>query len=141
MLTAQAHSLDGMFNNLARRAYRNLDEYPDAADRYMRLALKAQGQCRANVEALAEMKNPTAVAFVQQANIAAGPQQVNNGTGPARVRAENPNLSNELLEGGHGNRLEHGAPGAAGTGDSSLATLGQGNRATIRLRKGKGSAE
>ena len=53
-------------------------EYLPAAETYLRLALKAQAQCRATVEALAEIKNPRPVAFVKQANIAQGPQQVNN---------------------------------------------------------------
>jgi hypothetical protein len=39
---------------------------------------KPQAQCRATIEALAEIKNPRPVAFVKQANIAQGPQQVNN---------------------------------------------------------------
>jgi hypothetical protein len=45
----------------------------------MRLALKAQSQCRATIETLAEIKNPQPVAFVQQADVAHGPQQINNG--------------------------------------------------------------
>ena len=52
-------------------------EYVDHLDRYMRLALKAQGQCRATLETLATIKNPPVV-FARQANIAQGPQQVNN---------------------------------------------------------------
>jgi hypothetical protein len=45
----------------------------------LRLALKAQTQCRATVETLATMKNP--VVFAKQANIAHGPQQINNNEG------------------------------------------------------------
>ena len=48
----------------------------------MRMALKAQSQCRATLETLATIKNPPAV-FARQANIAQGPQQVNNGMMPA----------------------------------------------------------
>lgn len=62
---------------LARRAHMNMDKYLDATDRYMRLALKAQGQCRATLETLANLKNPPVV-VARQANIANGPQQVNN---------------------------------------------------------------
>jgi hypothetical protein len=47
----------------------------DQIDRFTRLALKAQGQCRATIETLALMKNPPTV-FARQANIAHGPQQV-----------------------------------------------------------------
>jgi len=56
----------------------------------MRLAFKAQAQCRATVETLAEMKNPHPFAFVKQANIANGPQQVNNGASVSNARAVAP---------------------------------------------------
>lgn len=79
MLNGQAVALNAIFVEMARRAALNMGAHLDATDRYLRLALKAQAQSRATVEALAEMKNPHAVAFVKQANIAHGPQQVNNG--------------------------------------------------------------
>jgi hypothetical protein len=82
MLTAQAAALNAIFGELARRAAINMGEHLDATERYMRLALKAQGQCRATLETLAAIKNPPVV-FARQANIAHGPQQVNNGAAPA----------------------------------------------------------
>jgi|WetSurMetagenome_2_1015567.scaffolds.fasta_scaffold32360_3 hypothetical protein len=83
MLAAQAAALNAMFRELARRASLNMGEYLDASERYMRLALKAQGQCRATLEMLAAMKNPPVV-FARQANINNGGQQrVNNGAQPA----------------------------------------------------------
>jgi hypothetical protein len=84
MLYAQAMTLETIFTNLARRAALNAGEYLSATDTYMRLALKAQAQCRATLEALAEIKNPRPVAFVKQANISSGHQQVNNGMQPAQ---------------------------------------------------------
>jgi hypothetical protein len=42
------------------------------------IAFRAQAQYRATLATLAAIKNPTSVAFVNQANIANGPQQVNN---------------------------------------------------------------
>ncbi len=78
MLTAQAAALNAIFGEMARRAALNMGEHLNATEAYMRLALKAQAQCRATVQALSEMKNPHPVAFVRQANIANGPQQVNN---------------------------------------------------------------
>ena len=88
MMIAQAHTLDELFCNLARRSYANIVAgHGDAGERYMRLALKAQSQCRTTLEGLAEMKNPRPVAFVNQANIANGPQQVNNGSFPPCTRA------------------------------------------------------
>lgn len=72
-------ALNAIFNELARRAANNMGTYLGTTETYLRLALKAQAQSRATVEALAEMKKPHSVAFVKQANIAHGPQQVNNG--------------------------------------------------------------
>jgi hypothetical protein len=70
MLAAQAHTLDSIFNNLAQRAALNMGEYLGACDTYLKLALRAQAQCRATLETLAEVKQPRSVAFVGQANIA-----------------------------------------------------------------------
>jgi hypothetical protein len=78
-LTSQAMALNAIFNEMARRSALNMGEYLDATEAYMRMALKAQAQCRATIETLAEIRNPTSVAFVRQANISNGPQQVNNG--------------------------------------------------------------
>jgi hypothetical protein len=142
ILTIQAHTLDTIFNELARRSSANLGEYMDAAERYMRLALKAQSQCRATIETLAEIKNPKPVAFVQQANIANGPQQVNNG---GRVPAEasraekTENQQSKLLEQSDGERLDFGAKGATSAPDTPLETVGAVNRAEIGGREREGS--
>lgn len=58
LLAAQAISLDAVFTDLAERAGRNRGEYLNAAEIYMRLALKAQSACRATVEALAKLHQP-----------------------------------------------------------------------------------
>ena len=58
MFTSQAFALDTLFTEMARRAGLNMGQYPDAADRYMRLALKAQGACRSTLEALARLHQP-----------------------------------------------------------------------------------
>ena len=79
LLTAQAVTLNAIFTDLALKAANT--EYVDKLDRYMRLALKAQGQCRATLETLAEIKRPPTL-FTQQANVAHGPQQVNNAVAP-----------------------------------------------------------
>ena len=75
MLAVQAHTLDAVFNNLAQRAINT--EYVDNFDRYLKLAFRAQSQCRATWETLVTMKNPPTMGYVRQANIAHGPQQVN----------------------------------------------------------------
>lgn len=103
------------------------------------LGLKAQSQCRATLESLAEIKNPKAVAFVQQANIAHGPQQVNNGTAPAPAEStragESENPPNKLLESRDGERLDTGATRATGDVDSALETMGAIDRTTDSDRK------
>ena len=122
MLTAQAAALNAMFLELARRSGANMGEYIQAAETYMRLALKAQAQCRATLETLATIKNPPVV-YARQANIANGPQQVNNGA--AAPHASNQaDAPNKLLETEHGKRLEPGTTGAAIGGDQALEALG-----------------
>ncbi|MFY7835213.1 MAG: hypothetical protein ACOVQ0_02875 [Novosphingobium sp.] len=58
MFTSQAITLDTMFTELARRAAENMGSYPQATERYARLALKAQANCRATLEALAKLHQP-----------------------------------------------------------------------------------
>lgn len=134
MLTAQAAALNAMFLELARRSGANMGEYIQAAETYMRLALKAQAQCRATLETLATIKNPPVV-YARQANIANGPQQVNNAA--AAPRASDPASSpNKLLETEHGKRLEPGTAGAAIGSDPALEAVGAIDGATDGERKG-----
>lgn len=139
MLLAQAHTLQAVFHELTRRAGMNMGEYISAAETYMRLALKAQSQCRATLETLAAIKNPSPVTFVRQANVAHGPQQVNNGVQPAaessRAR-ESENQPNKLLEQQHGERLDAGEAQAAVGADSRLATVGEFHGSENPGRKG-----
>ncbi len=118
LLTAQAHTLDGIFNDLARRAATS--EYLSGCDTYLRLALKCQSQCRATIDALAEIKNPSHVTFAKQANIANGPQQVNNGL-PSRGENKIPPI--KLLEHTNGERLDFGAQGQAICTNTALETV------------------
>jgi thioredoxin-like negative regulator of GroEL len=120
LLTAQALSLNTIYTELARRAMLNMGQYLDATERYMRLALKAQGQCRATLETLANMKNPPTV-ITRQANIAHGPQQVNNGVPLARA-GNLESAPNELMETPSA-RLDTGTSGATSQRHTALATL------------------
>jgi len=58
ILAAQAVSLDAIFTEMARRSFINMGEYLNAAELYMRLALKAQTASRATLEALAKLHQP-----------------------------------------------------------------------------------
>lgn len=128
MLVAQAATLNLLFLDLTRRSSNNMGEYMDAADRYMRLALKAQAQCRATLETLAEIKKPPVV-FTRQANIAAGHQQINNGPNAcAGTRVgKTEAMPNELLESDDGtvDWLERGAPAKTIGGDQVVGSVAQ----------------
>lgn len=76
MLVTQAHALEQIFTRLSERA--QAVEYISQFQAYMVLALKAQNQCRATLEALVEIKYPRHPTFVRQQNVAVN-QQVNNG--------------------------------------------------------------
>lgn len=138
MLFDQALSLQAIFASFADRAAVNAGEYLGAAETYLRLALKAQSQCRATLETLAAIKNPQPTAFIRQQNIANN-QQVNNGTAApaaspgaaARTRVEDSDIpANELLAvtNEQGQRLDSGAATAAGGGDPAMAPLDAGHR-------------
>ena len=139
MLFAQALTLQATFTALSRRAALNAGTHIGATDTYLRLALRAQGQCRATLETLANIKNPRPVAFVKQANIANGPQQINNGTpdkmqqyAPARALARTENPQNELLtdtRATHGKPLDTRAKSKAGRSNPLVATVETGHRA------------
>lgn len=108
MLYGQAQALQSIFMNLARRATKQ--EYLKQWEAYLRMALKAQNQCRMTLETLAAIKNPPVV-IARQANINnGGQQQVNNGSPTAnehfaREHTRAANLTTEkteLLEASHG---------------------------------------
>ena len=133
MLAAQAYTLDAMFCSLAVRAKDNMGGYPQAAEMYMKLALKAQSQCRATAETLAMMKNPQP--YIRQANLA-NQMQVNNGQPanfesntrtPAQAREISPQ-PNELLTGGRHETVDYRRTPAAGRADPQLAALEKGDR-------------
>lgn len=140
MLDAQAHALDAIFANLARRASANMAEgYLQASDTYMRLALRAQSQCRATLETLATIKNPPVV-FAKQANIANGPQQVNNGQASTVARTEQKTIPpTELLEAPHAKPewMDAGTARTATASNPPLETVGAIHRTANAARQGR----
>jgi hypothetical protein len=130
MLYCQAHALQAIFVSSAHRATLSEEWFPNY-EVHMRLALKAQSQCRATLETLATIKNPQWVAFVQQANIAHGPQQVNNGMMPAgkpRAGTGKPkSCITNYWKKSH-ERLDTGTTGAAVGADTHLAAVGENDR-------------
>ncbi len=79
MLLSQAHALQSIFVNLSRRAA--IAENLARKETWLRLAFKAQNQCRSTLQTLATVQKPPVV-FAKQANIAQGHQQVNNANSP-----------------------------------------------------------
>lgn len=143
LLTSQASALNVIFAELARRSASSMGARLDMSERYMRLALKAQNQCRATLESLATIKNPPMI-FAQQANIAHGHQQVNNGalTLVTHTRAKKNEIEqNELLtEANHGETVDAQATNAAIRADSPMETLGAVNRSAYTGGEGSGGA-
>ena len=135
MLAVQAVALNAMFVELARVGQANMFKAPDYADRYLRLAFKAQGQSRATLETLAAIKNPP-VLFARQANINnGGQQQVNNGpardnTAPDARPGETASRPNEQSEASHELLKDTGTSQTAIGTNPNVATVGMGNRAT-----------
>lgn len=76
MLVSQAVTLEAVFHAMLRKAA--LQNNPARSDALMALALKAQGNSRATISALVDLKHPRQTSFVRQTNVSHGPQQVNN---------------------------------------------------------------
>lgn len=127
MLMNQGTALQSLFGKLTETGLQaSLLRQQEAA---LRLALKAQSQCRATLETLANIKNPPVV-YAKQANVTTGPQQINNG-----VLSGAPNESvgtrqkkshkNELKELQHEQEqwLDTGAQSAAGSANPAAKAL------------------
>ena len=132
MLTSQMHTLDAMFNSLARRAMDTT--IVDQTKLWLTASLKAQRQCVQAAEALATLKNPAAFVGKQQINQSAGPMQVNNA--PVPVKSDH---DSELMEITHEHieRLDTGAPGKTGRDDPAMEAVGAEHRASHYRRKGQ----
>ena len=127
MLFGQAHALQAIFMNLARRAasQENLKQW----EAYLRMALKAQNQCRMTLETLANIKNPPVV-FARQANVNNGGQmQINTGM-PTNARAhaearadDSTILRTKLMGATDGERLDAREAGTSGGADPDLETV------------------
>ena len=120
-LASQANTLDAMFHMLTRRGVANIKAgHGQMGNEYLKLAMKAQSQCRTTVEAVANMRRPV----IKQTNIAHGHQQVNN------------NPPNKLMESQNDERLDPGTPSEAVKGDQALETVEEEHRTQDGERKG-----
>ncbi len=137
-LAGQAAALNAIFAAMAMRAQAQLDRPGNGAERYLRMALKAQSQCRVTLDALAGMvtgpltyRREPGVIVQQQTNIAHGPMQVNNALPDGTAAAENrENVRFELKDWGNGERLDGGAAGWSGAAYPPAEAVGAFDRAT-----------
>jgi hypothetical protein len=131
MLMNQATALQSLFARMTENAF-SAKQLPQF-DAFMRLALRAQNQCRTTLETLSAIKNPPVV-IAKQANIAHGHQQVNNNVAiPARGAhaRENEIRPNELLtEVQDGTTMDTRATGSAISNDPEMETVGEIYRTT-----------
>lgn len=117
MLISQATALQSVFVRLSELALQQ--ERISSIESFMRLALKAQAQCRSTLETLAGIKYP-AVVYANQANLTTGPQQVNNYSSREFQIAQNQlsGADNEL-------RPNPRTQSHAGRDDSTLEAVGK----------------
>ena len=96
-LAAQAVTTDAIFTSLAGKAAVMIDyEGFTAAEKCLKLALKAQAQSAHTMKVLAEIKQPKHVTIANQANIA-NQQQVNNGYSDGISKNQNPHAEEKKL--------------------------------------------
>jgi hypothetical protein len=128
MLINQASALQALFVRLSERAAEQ--QTMPIYEGFMRMALRAQSQCRATLETLATIKNPPIV-YAKQANVTTGPQQVNNGI-PASTRAREIETEQSQLSGGTHELLpDTRASGLESRVNPALETLGEIDRAEV----------
>lgn len=133
MLVAQAIALQTISANFMNRAQmqtaqRNLEAF-------FGMALKAQAQSRATLQALVDLKYPRQVVFAKNVgNLNNGHQQIN--TGPVTHEGKAGPAQNKQLEAGNGEWLDTGAARASVGAHPHLAAVGEVHRPANRARKG-----
>ena len=128
MLVSQAMALQSVFVRLSELSLKQ--DHIQSLEAFMRLALRAQSQCRSTLEALSDIKNPPVV-YARQANIAHGHQQVNNVV--REIETQQNQLSGATYELHQNTR----ASSYAIRDDQTLETMGKIDRTTNGGRKKK----
>lgn len=122
MLINQASSLQALFVRLSELAMEQT--HMPNLEGFMRLALRAQSQCRTTLETLAAIKNPPII-YARQANVTTGPQQINNGAEPPSQVRKIENEQNQLSGGIHELLPDTRASGNTSRVNSALEALGE----------------
>ena len=135
MLALQAQTLSAIFHRLARAAA--AAEYVMLQESLLKVAFRAQSQCRATWEAISTIQNPPLAGYVRQANVSHGHQIVNNTETVTHARGEK--APTKLLEPTTNEAdkwLDRRAPQTAGRADSQVATVVELNGTEDRQRQG-----
>ena len=111
MLASQAMTLDGIFTEMARRMALNMGEYLGATETYARIALKAQANSRATIEALAKLHQPREQTV----------RHVHVNQGAQAVIADQFHQHQHASQGGQENGTIDGQPHATGTGTAGTS--------------------
>jgi hypothetical protein len=131
LLVGQALTLQAMFTKYGMLINQNTNNVKNM-QAVFNMAMKAQSQSRATIEALTALKYPKQVVITKQANITNGNQQVNNrvdvnfatNTRTHAQARENTINQNELLEVDNGTQAMDGrATLRTGTENKELATV------------------
>ena len=122
MLINQATALQSLFARLTEKALST--ERISNCEAFMRMALRAQSQCRSTLETLSSIKTPSIV-YAEQANVTTGPQQVNNHVSNSSHVREIKNGQTKLS--GESNELQPDSRASSYEGqvDTTLETLGE----------------
>lgn len=130
MLLSQATALQSLFARLSEKAFsaKDISQFND----FMRVALRAQNQCRATIETLSTIKNPPIV-YARQANVTTGPQQINNG-GPSSHAREIQNPSIQLSAEDNELRTNSGTPALTSRINQEVETMGKIHRPQDKRR-------
>ncbi len=128
MLINQASSLQALYVRLTERAMEQT--HMPNLEGFMRMALRAQSQCRATLETLAAIKNPPIV-YARQANVTTGPQQINNGLAAPSPAREIKSEQTQLSGGTHELLPDARASGLASRVNPALEAVGEIDRAEV----------
>jgi hypothetical protein len=128
MLINQATALQSLFARLTEKALGSgrMSNF----EALLRMALRAQSQCRATLDTLSSIKTPSVV-YANQANVTTGPQQVNNHA-PGSTLGNSTKKPQNKLSGDDDELLSNSRTSSnEGRINQKLETLGEVNRTKV----------
>jgi hypothetical protein len=122
MLLNHATALQSLFARPTEKAFsaKHISQFND----FMRVALRAQNQCRATIETLSAITNPPVI-YARQANVTTGPQQVNNSVAASSHVREIENRQIQLSMEDNELRTDTGTPALTSRINQEMETVGK----------------